>query len=95
MRCGSIILTAALLIGLGACSPAYRGVTSGSSVSREGPAQSGVDSCVQSCDSAHARCMDSSAAQRVSQSDDVTSVFGAGAECDTELKSCLPKCQAR
>lgn len=83
-----------LLLGLGACSPQYHGTTSGSSVPVTGGSLSNMDACVQSCDSAMARCMDAGSARRDPDSMAAT-IYGAKSDCEASLRSCLPKCKGR
>lgn len=93
-----IFTTAALALGLslalGACSSGYRGVTSGASVSPAATGMSNMDVCVQSCDSAHARCMDAGSARREPM-EAASTIYGAKFDCEASLRSCLPKCKGR
>ncbi len=83
-----------LLLGLGACNAQYGGTTSGSSVPVSDGSLSNMDACVQSCDSAMARCMDAGSARRTPDSMAAT-IYGAKSDCEASLRSCLPKCNGR
>jgi hypothetical protein len=87
------ILTLALLLGLGACA-AYQGVTSGASVPSASNTLDNRQSCVQTCDSQHARCMDSGSARR-DQDSATSTIYGMRFDCEAELRRCLPQCQGR
>jgi hypothetical protein len=92
-RLPAVILALGLLIG---CASPYQGVTSGASALPVGmeAGSSMQQACVQSCDSAFARCMDAGSARREAESVTAT-VYGNRFDCEASLRNCLPKCRAR
>jgi hypothetical protein len=88
-----LVVMVAMMLTLSACSTRYGGYTSGSSYEAAPGTLTDSESCVNSCNSAYALCMDSGAARR--DREDVPSIFGAGAGCDSQLKKCLPACKGR
>jgi hypothetical protein len=87
------LLLAVLIIS--GCNSAYRGTTSGAIANQTGgDGLNHQQSCVQSCDSAHARCLDGGGPRRETDSS-LGSVFGSRQECAAELRKCLPQCQGR
>ncbi|MBI1273161.1 MAG: hypothetical protein GC131_03630 [Alphaproteobacteria bacterium] len=89
----AVLVVAAMMLSVTACSQRYQGITSGSSYEADPGSLSDREACINACNSAHAVCMDSGAARR--DRDDVPDLFGAGANCDAQLRSCLPGCKGR
>lgn len=88
-----LAIVACLVLGVAACS-GYQGVTSGATPARGDLGLNDKQSCVQSCDSAHARCMDAGAARR--EPDGVAAtIYGARSDCEATLRKCLPQCRGR
>ncbi len=87
-----------LLVGMvSACSPAplhtesYRGDGGGVTL-----IENDREACVRACNAAFDRCGDARASQDVSgRGAQTTGVLGGGAECKSELKSCLAACKTR
>jgi hypothetical protein len=86
----------ALCFALAACSGASK--KTDSYVSSTGVAtilDNDKESCTRSCNAEYDRCGDTSAAQSPVGRGQFTGIFGAQADCKTDLRSCFARCKAR
>jgi len=57
--------------------------------------ESDREMCARSCNDTYSRCMDSRAATDNGGINGPSGVYGASAECRTDLQNCLPGCKAQ
>jgi hypothetical protein len=86
-----------ILLGLASCISGQPPVDSYTSPStgKTTVIESDSEQCTRSCNDDYSRCMDTEPAETNPMPGEPPGMFGASADCRSDLKSCLQSCKSR